>query len=260
MSPRPIYYEVCIEGKTDALVLPKWFPSVQFTPVGGKEQVKSRVNKQPLLHGLLDRDFVEDEAVAASQDQDSRLWILSRYSIENYLLEPAIIAGALRLAKKETLPDLQPWLNEEETRRVFLGWAQELSLYAAANALVARWREGIEAGFLTYFGPLPPLGRAEIVADLQQRLRAITSLANLESELDGLHRRVQHDITSWEGLHRWVNGKVLWERYLYPELFARLNIGQERARDLLIEAGQVCIPAELCVLSQRWVVRPMQVG
>jgi hypothetical protein len=63
---------------------------------------------------------------------------------------------------------------------------------------------------------------------------------------------VTTDLGSWDGLHRWVNGKVLLEKYLYPGASGPANVGQDRMRSELIKAGQGRVPAELRELAEQW--------
>jgi hypothetical protein len=84
-----------VKGDTDLKVLSRWFPAADFKAAKGKDQVQSRVENSTVDHGVLDRDFATDEQVQATRMPESRLVILSRYCIENYLLEPDIIAAAL---------------------------------------------------------------------------------------------------------------------------------------------------------------------
>jgi hypothetical protein len=131
-----------------------------------------------------------------------------------------------------------------------------LALYAAANAIVAQWRERItldrELGFLRYFGPLPPVSREEVLNSLRRRLAALTPMDEIETLLDTNYRQITADIQTWDGLHRWINGKVLLEEYLYPKVFGQTGLSQARVRDLLIETGCMHIPGELQILSHRW--------
>ena len=123
---------IYVEGDDDANVLSRWFPRSHFIKAGGKDKVKSKVEQDDESDGLLDRDFADDDQAAASRETDSRLIIMQRYCIENYLLEPAIIATAVR--QLQDLADLQDWLDEAYTRQRFEAWAGELALYAAANS------------------------------------------------------------------------------------------------------------------------------
>ena len=66
------------------------------------------------------------------------------------------------------------------------------------------------------------------------------------------YTQVQADLQEWAGLHRWINGKVLLEAFLYPQVFSPLGVSQVRMRDELIAAGMSRVPGELVDLAQRW--------
>jgi hypothetical protein len=245
-------HNIYVEGDDDLQVLSHWFPHLQFTVVGGKDQVRSHVsrdeNRARASHGLLDRDFAPDDEIADSRKAGSRLVIMRRYCIENYLLEPDIIASAVK-----SLPDasnrLLDWLDEDHTRRRLCEWADELALYAAANSIIAEWRERImfdqQLGFLRYFGPLPPVARTEVLASLQRRLASLTPIDQIEGILDARFALVRVDVKDWDGLQRWINGKVLLDSYLFPNVFELAGLSKIRSRDLLIESGRTQIPTEL---------------
>jgi hypothetical protein len=214
---------------------------------------------EPTSFGLLDRDFATDEQVITSRDPTSRVAIMRRYAIENYLLEPTIIAEAVRqLLTTADAGQLRPWLDEAYTRAMFRRWADELALYAAANSIIAEWRDRImfdrSLGFLCYFGPLPPISRAEVVSSLQRRLAALTAADRVEAVLDTRHAQVVADVAHWDGLQQWIHGKVLLESYLYPHVFEPAGCSQSRARDLLIEVGRKHVPDELQELVAAWMV------
>lgn len=133
---------------------------------------------------------------------------------------------------------------------------RELALYAAANSIISQWRSTVifdrQLGFLHYFGPLPPIPQAQVIKSLRRRLAALTPAEQIETVLNTRYEQIRADLDQWDGLHRWSNGKVLLEKYLYPRVFEALGISQARLRDLLIEAGRERIPAELEELARRW--------
>jgi len=248
--------QVYVEGDEDVAVLSRWFPRVQFASVTGKDKVKSEVDRLAGGCGLLDRDFATDQDVEASRALDSRLVIMRRYAIENYLLEPDIVAAAVGELAASFPDQMASWQDEDRVRTSILTWAGELALYAAANSIIFRWREAIqndkELGFLRYFGPLPPLPREEVVASLQRRLAALPDATAIEQILDARHQEVAQCVAEWDGAHRWINGKVLLEDYLYPRAFQAARLSQARLRDLLIEAGRQRVPVELRELADGW--------
>ena len=107
-----------VEGISDREIFQEWYRDVRdrlefyaCDEASGDEGVEKLLS---LLHestnnafGIVDRDFRPDEAVEKCySDPDVRLFILRRYAIENYLLEPAAIREELRLyyGPKHTVP------------------------------------------------------------------------------------------------------------------------------------------------------------
>ncbi|MBI3944222.1 MAG: DUF4435 domain-containing protein [Chloroflexi bacterium] len=249
-------WKIYVEGPDDETILSHWFPELKFVKAGGKDEVHKKVANDPNSFGLIDRDFADDNMVEASRIPNSRLLILRRYTIENYLLEPAIIAEALQAIKSSPESDVvQRWLNQVHYQREVVRWAGELSLYAAANSIVSEWRNSIQydrqLSFLSYFGS-PPVSRVEILRSLHERLSALTPIHQVENELDRRYERMFADTENWNDLHKWISGKVLLENYCFHQIPGFMNLGQKRLRDLLIESGVKHIPAELQELAEWW--------
>ena len=120
---------VYVEGDDDLRILRAWFPNIQFTSVSGKDKVASRTEQHPACFGLRDRDFAGDAKVTAGRTPDSRLVLLRRFCIENYLLEPDIIADAVR-AMPAIASHLATWTDETFVRKQLTAWGAELALYA----------------------------------------------------------------------------------------------------------------------------------
>jgi hypothetical protein len=250
-------HNIYVEGDGDVAVLSRWFPRLQFRAAGGKDQVRKKVRQDPESCGLSDRDFSTDEEVHASREADSRVVITRRYTIENYLLEPATIAAAVkRLVSFIDDEEIPAWREEAFVQQKIQEWAEELALYAAANSIISEWRNTItldrELGFLQYLGPLPPIPYAQVVESLRRRLAALTPAEQIEAVLDPRYDKVRTDLISWDGLQRWVHGKILLEGYLFPRVFEPVGFSQARLRDLLIEVGREHIPSELRELHERW--------
>ncbi|HBY96396.1 MAG TPA: hypothetical protein DEP84_21050 [Chloroflexi bacterium] len=200
LSLRNIY----VEGDDDVAVLSRWFPQLTFVPAGGKDEVRRRVAEDRASYGLLDRDFASDYEVDASRELNNRVVIMRRYTIENYFLDPSIVAEAIR----QLIPDAddnetQVWLDENHVQQSIREWGNELALYAAANSIVSEWRDAImfdrQLGFLRYFGPLPPLPPEEVVGSLRRRLAALTPVDQIGTLLDARYEQVTADLSGWEG-------------------------------------------------------------
>jgi len=252
-------YTIYVEGDNDVNILKRWFPHLPFLKAGGKDRVRKEVKPQSKNWGILDRDFADDTIVEASRQPANRLVLLKRYCIENYLMEPALIA-AVANSFSSTAPELTKWADEETIERQLITWADELALYAAANALIAQWHEVIEDDFLKYWTDLPPVSRETVIKALRTRLQRVPRLPRseeIEEKLNTQHAQIVQDIKTWDGLHRWINGKVLLEKYLLPQVFAQVRgFSKDRLRDELIKAGESSIPTELVQLAQQCMVLP----
>ena len=95
---------VLVEGPDDELLFTEWFgdrlAEVVFVSVSGKADVQTRLNdidkSRPDIAacGIVDRDYASDAEVLASLETPGcRCFLLQRFSIENYVLEPAAVFG-----------------------------------------------------------------------------------------------------------------------------------------------------------------------
>lgn len=154
---------VLVEGDDDRDVLRDWFKEslsqVEFFACGGI----SNLNKwlEELLdrgtlkraYGITDRDFRRDAEVDESYLEGSHLFILRRYALENYLLEPKPLWEVLTLRHpliKADLPDEQSM----ETR--LLEICRALKHIVAANWLYfnenkAHYQSSGQTAKLEYF-------------------------------------------------------------------------------------------------------------
>jgi hypothetical protein len=99
---------IAVEGPTDVEVLDEWYlarlSEVYFHNAGGHAAVEAIVamaadnGVHKRVFGIIDRDFSDDAVVeAALADSNAHLFILRRYSIENYLLEPEAVHEVARI-------------------------------------------------------------------------------------------------------------------------------------------------------------------
>lgn len=242
---------IFVEGKDDEGILARWFDHLKFEAVGGKDKIHKKVEQNPRSWGLLDRDFANEQVVNASRLPESRVIVLRRYCIENYLLEPTMVATVAGQWLKE-YPVLQPWIDQTYIIQQLLRWGTELAIYAAANRLIAEWKTAIEGDFARYFGPLPPLPHKQVLTELYTRLAKLPDRTELEGILAVYYDEIRSDVSTLGGVHRWINGKVLLEGFLHPQGFKLHNFAQSRLRSDLIEAGRHAIPEELNNLEQLW--------
>ena len=97
---------VWVEGTDDEETFREWFAErrdeIEFYAAGGWRNVEHKLqeylNYVQCVFGIVDRDFRSDADVTAMlEDPAARLFILRRYAIENYLLEPAALCEELRV-------------------------------------------------------------------------------------------------------------------------------------------------------------------
>lgn len=111
-----------IEGIDDKIVYSKWIGKVspdlsyEFLVCGGKKQVRNlrnalsrdRNNLENMVKMIVDRDF-DDLKDFGTND---RVFMLDRYSIENYVVDPEVVDGVLSVA--------YPCHGEAEIRQVIV--------------------------------------------------------------------------------------------------------------------------------------------
>lgn len=117
LGPRKL---VLLEGASDVAVFQGWYwdrrDVIEFfspeVPQGtsGVQTLLARIlarstSPHPREYGIIDRDFRDDvEVEAVLADPSAHLFILRRYCIENYLLEPAAVAEEVRVLSGSNTP------------------------------------------------------------------------------------------------------------------------------------------------------------
>ena len=106
LGPRTL---VLLEGDSDLQAFEEWYRErlgelMFHVPGGGSGGVQNRLTEllglstHKRVYGIIDRDFrSESEVQMHLTDPNGRLFVLSRYAIENYLLEPSVLHEELRV-------------------------------------------------------------------------------------------------------------------------------------------------------------------
>lgn len=207
---------VLVEGPDDELAFSEWFgdrlAEVVFTGVSGKPDVQARLSdilaQRPDVdaYGIVDRDLEDDATVQkALSDPATRLFILLRYSIENYALEPDAVYNVLRvyLRTRCPVPDVAA------TKRELLQLCASLKTLMAANYVIRQ-----VADDLKLFSDSHQIkDRSWFVAETAKRTKltqgkAETRIAAREAEIDT-------GLGNMESAHRFISGKhLLWHLLL----------------------------------------------
>ncbi len=236
-----------------------WFPpkkNVRFVNVGGKAAVKRRVQddiqKSILSFGVVDRDFDDDETVQDSLSPDSHVYVIARYAVENYLLEPRAIADTvIRLpAVARSEPE---WKDPTHVERTLLDWAHRLRFYAAANYLIDTWNRHIR--LLSFFRPGQRdhlFDRGFILDQLCNWAYGLPAVQEIETALDERAAHIDEACQTMDGLHRWIDGKTLLSSLIHPQVFHVLRLSAGDLRRYLAEAMRDDLPSDLKAIADRW--------
>jgi hypothetical protein len=225
---------VLVEGPDDREVFHQWYgerwSDVEFYVAGGSESVESFL-QTVLAHsttrrayGIIDRDFRSDAEVDAPlNDPSAHLFILRRYALENYLLEPEAVWEELRVyhGTAFAVPDARAM------EASLLQLCQRLRTVVAANWVF------YEVGGVEYFGEGHDLSdRTELIRQAARRLgcdeaEAERRIAEKEALLDPM-------LTALDTAHLRINGKHLLQQvYEVHVIKVKKGLLKDHLRNLL---------------------------
>lgn len=212
------------------------------------------------LYAILDRDFESDEAVEQSFHPDYRghIFFWGRFTIENYLLEPAWVIKAIKaFYVNEPLGIPAALQTEEAVEQFLLEWANRLLPQVAGNATKAKLLIEINRRELEAWGPpdfKEPWDRdAEFV-----RSRLMTHYSAWEKDApdlftpEAISKRYDAQLTAAQSaignlneVHKWVSGKLLLEA-LYQQLPSQRH--KAHLRNQLAVFASEAVPADMRTL------------
>jgi hypothetical protein len=208
---------VLLEGSTDVDVFKEWYrdrlSQIAFFPAKGHPNVKSFLetilaqSTTKRAYGIIDRDFRDEAEVnAALVNPDEHLFILYRYALENYLLEPAVVLEELRLFRGAELT----LADEAAMAQELLEICRRLKPVMAANWVF--WDQGVARGSsrIESFGEGFPIDdRPRLVRETAKRL----SCSEKEAEQRIVEKESQLDVIlgQLESAYTCVNGKHILE-------------------------------------------------
>ncbi len=222
---------VLVEGPTDEEIFTEWYQDqlnvLYFHPAGGCTVVKNTLekllsfSKRKTIYGIIDRDFRDEVEIEASlNNEESHLFILQRYAIENYLLEPVVLSEELRVYYGNNREAPTPMSIE----RKLLELCQQLTILMAANWVfidIERYLQ-LEDGISHFEEAHEILSRPEIL--MQASNRSGLSEAELEPRLREKETRLINALTTLSNAHAYINGKHLLHQ-VYQFYIARVQRG-----------------------------------
>lgn len=211
-----VYPKIFVEGTDDRSFLTQLFVvEGEFYPSGNKKKTFKAVREDEKAFGIVDRDFLSDEEVSKSREENPRCAVFSRYALENYLLEPAYLYRFACERGFDTHPD---WNSQASVEQLLLQKAQELCHHAAANEQLSRLRDNIAFQELPLFFVKSVEQPDTIREELSRRMEQLPSRDHHDEVLQQWEKRaveMQTDCQTLAGAHRWINGKILLRDVIY---------------------------------------------
>ncbi|HMY74649.1 MAG TPA: DUF4435 domain-containing protein, partial [Blastocatellia bacterium] len=210
---------VLVEGDDDQYVLREWFSELrqemEFYQCGGIGNLTKSLNelltKGTLKHayGITDRDFRDEAEVEGSYAEDSRLFILRRYALENYLLEPSPLWQLMKLWDDRIVSALS---DEQALDIRLLEYCRQLKSLMAANWLfyeknLAAQRDTGATAKLEYFSTGYDADRQGVVKGVAGRLQCTE--AEADEQIAAKEREIERHLASIQSAHRVMDGKRL---------------------------------------------------
>ncbi|EDN68958.1 hypothetical protein BGP_2707 [Beggiatoa sp. PS] len=206
---------VFLEGKDDLEVFEEWFKEdlsdIYFHAPGGSSHVETFLQEtlekssKGEVYGIIDRDFRTEQEVNVSLSESAHLFILRRYALENYLLEPFAVWEELRIypSKSFNVPD------SSAMEKNLLELCEQLKTLIAANWVI--YDSSTEA---KYFKEGYIMGdRANIIQQTSKRLNG--EFATTEQKIVEKEIIIQSKLDSIDNAYQMIDGKHLLHQILY---------------------------------------------
>lgn len=234
---------VLVEGESDRDALREWFsefrPEVEFYESDGQahlEPLLTELLKQSTLkraYAIADRDFRTTAEVEASYAENSHLFFLRRYALENYLLE------TLPLWQIFKIHDPAKFADEAAISQRLLALCRKLTSVMAANWLL--WEKnhatyavsGVTQELESYFSLGFEPERAVILRAVAGRLKEAE--AEIDRRLQVKEAEIEQQLGELAQAHSFIDGKRLLH-WLQREDFGR---GEDVLRRWLIREGKL---------------------
>lgn len=233
LGPRKL---VLLEGASDVAIFREWYrdrrDEVEFfapeIPQGttGVQTLLGRmlarsVSPNPREYGIIDRDFRNQAEVdAALADPNAHLFILGRYCIENYLLEPLAVSEEVRvLSGPDTI-----FLSAQDMKIRLLEMCRQLKTLMAANWALAEAQQGKH-----FAEGHEIIAREAVIERIAEELEC--SQEDAELALASKEESIEPMLSSLETAYRHINGKHL--LFLVHKTFVKTGVQRKPFQNLL---------------------------
>lgn len=226
---------VLLEGDDDVEVLERWFRedlnAIFFYAAEGNKKVESHLNSilndssRKEVYGIVDRDFRTDEEVSTqNDDMNTHLFVLCRYAIENYLLEPRAVWEELEVFHGRAFTE-----TIETVSSSLLDICRNLKTMMAANWVIneAYARDDIKAPYFSKGHEI--INRDDIIDRVSDRLQY--EIAATEQKIREKEEIIESELDTLDKAHKFINGKHLFHQI--HEKYVKKGLTRNHLRNLL---------------------------
>ncbi len=211
---------------------------------------------------IVDCDFTDESEIERTYlpNYEGHIFYWRRYCIENYLLEPELIANCMMMTHSlapENAP--QSLMTAEAVEKFLLDWCRRLAPQVAGNWTIHDLtqesdQQGLNVEALSYFRDVTDRDAAWVLSELDRRCSGwsvaypkLFSKDALRERFEDKHKRVLGKIETLSEAHRLMDGK----RFLKPALNRELP-GNLRPYffNLLAEAASKNVPGDIHTLVE----------
>jgi hypothetical protein len=204
---------VLVEGDDEVEVFTEWFrddlSEILFYPAKGYANVETyletllAMSRFGQIYGIIDRDFRTEQQVNTSlSDETAHLFILRRYTLENYLLEPAAVWEELRIYHGQSFKIK----DVTEMEAGLLDICEQLKTMMAANWVIYESHKGV-----AYFSKGHLISeRRDIIRQAAQRLG--DDINQVEDKITEKESFIQAALSNLEEAYQMINGKHLFHQ------------------------------------------------
>ncbi|SRR6266545_2396822 len=208
---------VLVEGDEDRHVLREWFSEslskVEFYACGGISNLNKLLGELldrgtlKRAYGVTDRDFQSDAEVDDSYLECSHLFILRRYALENYLLEPKPVWEVLTMRHPSIKDDLA---DEQAMETRLLEICRALKHIVAANWLYsnenkAQYQSSGQTARLEYLSIGHSHDRRIVIEQVAKQLKC--NEEDCEKRLAEREEIIERYLTNLDSAHQVIDGK-----------------------------------------------------
>lgn len=242
------------EGVSDPKALLAWLknhaPTVEekwsINPANGKQNVLDILTKKPEWLGVVDRDTWSQEEIDSKCQQYPNLFVLPRWCIESYLIQPHEWWEILPSSQQNSITqaDFTKILDAELPR-----YLRHAVLWKVIHPL----RDTLhQLGFVKYLASESSITVAQDDASIQRMLTGWHTQLEPNMVLTHFHAQLAavENMPKAQQLAEWVHGKCFWEDVVAPALTRHFRQRKSNVwRDTLFK--QLTFPDDLQPLLQR---------